>query len=215
MKVILLGPPGTGKGTQAQMIAKELNVAHISTGEMFRQLAAEGDAVGVKAKEEFWSKGLLVPDSIVNSLLKVRLEKQDCEKGFILDGYPRTLLQAESLLALEINGKKVEINQVINLFSDEETIVQRLSARQTCEKCSKIYGIDFPPRVEGKCDVCDGDLYRRADDEPEKIRARFREYDEKTAPLINFYESKGLLQNIDGVQKPDKVFKDIMEVLKE
>jgi len=205
MNLIFLGPPGTGKGTQAERISVELNIAHISTGEMFRQLADEGNEVGVEAKEKYWGKGNLVPDELTIKLVKERLAKEDCKKGFILDGFPRTIPQAEAL------DKIIKIDKVISIESSEEIIIKRLSNRRQCSKCKKIYGIDVPSKQEGICDVCQGKLIQRDDDKEEVIKDRLKIYEKQTKPLIDYYKDK--LVKIDGEQPIDKIKQDIIEAI--
>ncbi|MBU2589667.1 MAG: adenylate kinase [Nanoarchaeota archaeon] len=205
MNAIFLGPPGTGKGTQAERISVELGIAHISTGEMFRQLANEGNPVGVEAKEKYWGKGNLVPDDLTIKLVKERLAKEDCKKGFILDGFPRTIPQAEAL------DKITKISKVIDIESSEEIIIKRLSNRRQCSKCKKIYGIDVPPKKEGICDICQGKLIQRDDDREEVIRDRLKVYEKQTKPLIKYYKEK--LITVDGEQPIDKIKQDIIKAI--
>lgn len=207
MNLIFLGPPGTGKGTQAERISVELGIAHISTGEMFRQLAEEGNPIGVEAKEKYWGKGNLVPDDITVKLVKERLSKPDCQKGFILDGFPRTLNQAKEL------NKIVKINHVIDIESSEAIIIKRLTSRRQCMNCKKIYGIDVKPKKEGICDACGGKLYQRDDDREEVIRERLKVYEQQTKPLIEFYTNKMLLRIVDGEQPIDKIKASIIKVV--
>lgn len=211
--IILLGPPGTGKGTQAERMAEHLKVPHISTGDMFRQLASENDALGLEAKDKYWGKGLLVPDGITIGLVRKRLSKPDCMNGFILDGFPRTIPQAEALEGLldEI-GKGLD--RVIEIQSSEEIIVKRLTSRRQCTKCKKIYGIDVPPKAQGRCDVDGAPLYHRDDDKEEVIRGRLEVYRSQTEPLIQFYTERDKLSAVDGEQPIGKILKDIMDVVK-
>lgn len=204
MNLIFLGPPGTGKGTQAERVSKELNIAHISTGEMFRQLADEGNPLGVEAKEKYWGKGNLVPDDITIKLVKERLSKDDCKKGFILDGFPRTVPQAKALDDI------VDVDHVIDIESSEEIIIKRLTSRRQCMDCKKIYGIDVPPKKEGICDECGGQLYQRDDDREEVIRERLNVYEKQTKPLIKYYEAQGILKTVDGEQPVQKIKEDII-----
>ena len=208
MNLIFLGPPGTGKGTQAERISAELKIAHVSTGEMFRQLANEGNQLGVEARDNYWGKGNLVPDEITIGLVQERLKKEDCKRGFILDGFPRTIPQAEAL------EKIININYVIDIESTDEIIIQRLTSRRQCVNCKKIYGINVPPKLEGICDVCQGKLYHRDDDKEDVIKERLRVYNAQTKPLIEFYKSKGLLRIVNGENPIEQIKADILAIAK-
>lgn len=211
--IILLGPPATGKGTQAERLAVKLNVPHISTGDMFRQLAAENDPLGVEARDKYWNKGNLVPDDITIELVRKRLAKDDCKDGFIFDGFPRTIPQAEALeKMLAEEGKKVDF--VIEIKTSDEVIIARVLARLVCTKCKKIYGLDVPPKVEGVCDVDGALLVHRNDDTEEVMRDRLEIYNNQTAPLVKFYKERNLLHSVDGEQKIDKIQEDLMELVK-
>ncbi len=211
--IILLGPPGTGKGTQAERMAEHLRIPHISTGDMFRQLASENDPLGLEAKEKYWGKGLLVPDETTIGLVRKRLSKHDCRNGFILDGFPRTIHQAEALEdLLKEMGKGLD--HVIEIKSSEDIIVKRLTSRRQCTKCRKIYGIDVPPKVKGVCDVDGASLYHRDDDKEEVILGRLEVYKAQTAPLIEFYTERDKLTAVDGEQPIDKILQDILDVVK-
>ena len=211
--IILLGPPGTGKGTQAERMAGHLNVPHISTGDMFRQLASENDSLGLEAKEKYWGKGLLVPDDTTIGLVRKRLSKPDCGNGFILDGFPRTRPQAEALEELLAEMGR-ELDHVIEIQSSEEIIVKRLTSRRQCTKCKKIYGIDVPPKVKGFCDIDGAPLYHRDDDKEEVILGRLEVYKSQTEPLIQFYSERGKLDSINGEQPIDKILNDILGVVR-
>ncbi len=212
MNIILLGPPGAGKGTQAKMISEKYGIPQIATGDILREAVAKGTELGKKAKE-YMDRGELVPDEIVIGIVKERLKQPDCEKGFILDGFPRTLAQAEALdKMLEELGKKLDA--VINIDVPEEEIVKRIVNRRTCKNCGAVYHLIFnPPKVEGKCDKCGGELYQRDDDKEETVRERLRVYRERTEPLIEYYKNKGLLYNVDGTKDIEGVFKQIDEIL--
>jgi len=210
MNLIFFGPPGTGKGTQAERISAELQIAHISTGEMFRQLADEGNQLGVEARDKYWGKGNLVPDEITVGLVKERLAKPDCSNGFILDGFPRTIPQAEALERI------VNIDYVIDIESSEGTIIRRLTARRQCSNkaCGKIYGIDVQPLNKDICDACGGHLYQRKDDTESVIRERLRVYEAQTKPLAEFYTARSLLRIVNGEQPIDKIKQDIIAIVK-
>jgi adenylate kinase len=190
MKKIFLGAPGSGKGTAASRIAPKLNVPHISTGDLFRRNIKEETEIGTKAKE-YMEKGDLVPDEIVIEMLKSRIEEADCSEGFILDGFPRTIPQAEKLAEIS------DMDVVINMNVPDEIIIKRLSSRITCKDCGEIFNlVGIPTKEEGICDKCQGEVIRRADDEPKVIQNRLETYREQTAPLIDFYKNKGVLQDV-------------------
>lgn len=212
MNIIMLGPPGAGKGTQAQMLAEKYGIPQISTGDMLRAAVAEGTELGKKAKE-YMDKGQLVPDEVVIGIVKERLSKPDCEKGFILDGFPRTVAQAEALdKMLAEMGKKIDY--VINIVVPDEEILKRLTGRRTCRKCGAMYHVIYnPPKVEGVCDKCGGELYQRDDDKEETIKNRLSVYHSQTAPLIEYYRKKGVLVDIDGTKDIKSIFEDICAVL--
>jgi len=212
MNIVFLGPPGAGKGTQAKRIAEKYGIPQVSTGDMFREHLSKGTELGQKAKE-YMEKGQLVPDEIVLGMVEERLKQSDCEKGFILDGFPRTVPQAEALdQLLDKMGKKIDYAICIDV-PDEEP-VKRLTGRRTCKKCGMMYHVIFkPPKEEGKCDVCGGELYQRADDNEETVRNRLKVYHEQTEPIIQFYEKKGVLHRIDGIGSIDEIFERIVKVL--
>ncbi|CAM3648621.1 MULTISPECIES: adenylate kinase [Saccharibacillus] len=213
MNILFMGPPGAGKGTQAQVIVDAFGLPHISTGDAFRLAIKEGTPIGVKAKE-YIDQGLLVPDDVTNGIVRERLSQPDCEKGFLLDGFPRTLLQAEALdtLLLE-SGRKLD--HVINLNVDPEKLLVRITGRRICRTCGTTYHVIFnPPKQEGVCDKDGGELYQRPDDNEESVRTRLEEYASKTAPLIDYYANKGLLRQIDGDQEIGTVSEGILSVLR-
>lgn len=209
MNVIFLGPPGTGKGTQAKPISAELGIVHISTGDIFRQLANEGDPLGVEARDKYWGAGGLVPDDITIKLVEKRFERDDWKNGFILDGFPRTIPQAEAL------ENMVKVGYVIDIETPDDVIIKRLTSRRQCsnKECGKIYGIDIPPKVKGICDICGSSLYQRPDDTEEKVRRRLEVYREETKPLIGFYQTRGVLHIVDGTKKPEVLKEDILKIL--
>jgi adenylate kinase len=210
MKKIFLGPPGSGKGTAASRIAPIRNVPHISTGDLFRENIKNKTEIGTKAKS-FMDVGELVPDEIVIEMLKQRIENEDCKDGFILDGFPRTIPQAEKLS--EMTG----IDAVINLNVTDEIIIKRLCSRVSCKNCGEVFNlVGVPPKQEGICDKCSGELFRRYDDEPETVLNRLNIYKEKTQPLIDFYNNKGILYHIhckDINQTAEETLQKILEVL--
>ena len=200
MKIVLVGPPGVGKGTVAGKLSKKLGIPHIATGDMLRENVAKKTDLGLKAKS-YMDRGLLVPDQVVIDMVKERIRRQDCKKGFILDGFPRTIPQAEEI------ADAAKIDKVVNIQSDDKIIVERLSRRRVCEKCGFIYHLDFiKPNREGFCDKCSGQLYQREDDKPAAIKERLKVYREKTEPLIKYYENKGILFDVDGSGSPEEEF---------
>lgn len=208
-----MGPPGAGKGTQAERIVDEFRIPHISTGDAFRLAMSQGTPLGVQAKS-FVDQGLLVPDEITNGIVRERLEKPDCDKGFLLDGFPRTIAQAEALdEMLASMGKRID--HVINLKVDRDLLLGRLTGRRICKSCGATYHVLFnPPKVEGKCDKCSGELYQRSDDTEEKVGTRLDEYNNKTAPLLEYYSKKALLREVDGQQDIDEVTAQICSLLR-
>lgn len=192
MNVVVLGQPGVGKGTYTDMLAEKYKIPHISTGDMFREEIKKNTELGRKVSSLI-SNGELVSDEITIPMLEKRLRQKDCENGFFLDGFPRTIPQAEAL------EKIARIDKVLNFVAPEEVIIDRLSGRRICKRCGATYHIrHVPPKVEGICDKCSGELYQRKDDMPESVRIRTREYMKKTKPLIDFYKKRGLLVNIDA-----------------
>ena len=213
MNLLFMGPPGAGKGTQAERIVAEFQIPHISTGDAFRLAMSQGTPLGVEAKS-YVDKGLLVPDEITNGIVRDRLSQSDCDKGFLLDGFPRTLAQAEALdKILHDLGRKID--NVINLTVDRNFLLARLTGRRICKSCGATYHVMFnPPKQAGVCDKCSGELYQRSDDTEEKVGTRLDEYLNKTAPLLDYYEKQGTLRSIDGEQEIGKVTADIHELLR-
>lgn len=208
MKLILLGPPGAGKGTQASEIVKKYNVPHISTGDIFRKNIKEGTQLGLKAKD-YMDKGLLVPDELVVEIVKDRLLEDDCKSGFLLDGFPRTVVQAQALNKV-LTESSMNLDKVINIQVDKTVLVDRAVGRRICKNCGATFHIKYnPSKVDGKCDVCQGDLYQRADDNEETVSKRIQVYLDQTEPLIGYYAEQGIIITIDGQQSIDKVFQDI------
>lgn len=212
MHIILMGPPGAGKGTQAEKLAKEFALPHISTGEMFRNAVKEGTEMGKKAKE-YMDKGGLVPDEIVVGIVKERLSKPDCTGGVLLDGFPRTLEQAEALdeVFQELNMK---INAAVSVDVDEEELLNRLTGRRVCRNCGATYHMKFnPSKVRNICDHCSGELYQRSDDTVDTVKERLMVYNSQTLPIIEYYKRKGLFVSFDGSRPINEVFADISAYL--
>jgi len=211
MNIVLMGPPGSGKGTQAELLEEKLEIPHISTGDMFRSAIKEGSGLGQKVKE-YLDKGELVPDELTIALVKERLAAPDAEKGFLLDGFPRTVKQAEALdELLSEMGRK--LNLVLNLEVAEEKLLARLTGRRVCRNCGATYHLLFnPPAQDHKCDVCGSELYQREDDKEETVRKRLEVYHASTEPLIGYYKNKGLLKGIDGNKEINEVLEDILRI---
>lgn len=212
--IIFLGAPGAGKGTNAKKVASEFKIPHISTGDMFREAIKNETPVGLEAKS-YIDKGLLVPDEVTISLVKERLSKDDCANGFLLDGFPRTLVQAEALKKI---GEEISrpINLVINLVVPESVLKDRICGRRVCKSCGAPYHVtNLKPKVEGICDLCGGELIQRKDDNEEALKTRLSEYHKQTEPLINFYTSENVLHDVDGVKPLDEIFNDIETLVKE
>ncbi|MCM3358513.1 MULTISPECIES: adenylate kinase [unclassified Psychrobacillus] len=212
MNIVLMGLPGAGKGTQADKIVEKYAIPHISTGDMFRAAIKEGTELGLKAKS-FMDQGALVPDEVTIGIVRERLSKPDCDQGFLLDGFPRTVPQAEALDALLSDlGKSIE--HVLNIQVEQEELIKRLTGRRICKECGTAYHLLFnPPAKEGVCDKDGGELYQRADDNPETVTNRLEVNMKQTQPLLDFYENKGVLSNLDGQQDIKVVFADIDALL--
>jgi adenylate kinase len=212
MKIIMLGAPGAGKGTQAKMLAEKYNIPHISTGDIFRANIKNGTELGKKAKT-YMDAGQLVPDELVVDLVIDRFAEPDCENGYVLDGFPRTIPQAEALeAALAKIGEKVDY--AIDVDVPDENIVNRMGGRRACVGCGATYHVVFnPTKVEGKCDKCGEDLILRDDDKPETVLNRLDVYHKQTQPLIDFYSGKGILKSVDGTKDMKEVFEAIVEIL--
>lgn len=214
MKIIMLGAPGAGKGTQAKMLAAKYDIPHISTGDIFRANIKNGTELGAKAKE-YMDKGLLVPDELVVDLIMDRFKADDCKNGYILDGFPRTIPQAEALdKALTAVGESIDY--AINVEVPDENIVNRMSGRRACVGCGATYHIKYSPtKVEGKCDTCGAELIIRDDDKPETVLNRLNIYHEQTQPLIDYYSAKGVMKEVDGTVDMNDVFDAIVAILGE
>lgn len=211
MRIILLGPPGSGKGTQAKALSKALNITHISTGDILREEVKNNTPLGLQAKK-YIDSGLLVPDDLVIRMLGARLNGPDIKEGFILDGFPRNIMQAEALDEI-LKPKKVEIDNVFYLDASEPVIIQRLSGRRICSNCGAIFHIkNMPPKVEGTCDKCNGNIYQRSDDYPETIKNRLKVYLKETAALIDYYKKQKRLHNINADKDAQHLVGDILKI---
>lgn len=212
MNLILLGAPGSGKGTQAKFLVERYSIPQISTGDILREEVKTGTALGLKAKE-YMDKGLLVPDDVVEGMVEERIKKGDCKGGFILDGFPRTVAQADALEGT-LRRMKRALSKVILVQVDEDELVRRLTGRRVCEKCGAGYHLIFdPPKQDGVCDTCQGRLYQRDDDKEATIRNRLKVYTNKTAPLIEYYQKKQLLTMVDGMGSIEEIFDRIIHTL--
>ena len=212
MKIIMLGAPGAGKGTQAKKIAAKYQIPHISTGDIFRANIRNGTELGMKAKA-FMDAGGLVPDEITIGMLLDRIHEADCENGYVLDGFPRTIPQAESLTQA-LAGMDEKIDYAVNVDVPDENIISRMSGRRACLNCGATYHIVYnPPKQEGVCDVCGDKLVLRDDDKPETVQKRLSVYHDQTQPLIEYYEKAGVLKQVDGTQDMEAVFQDIVKIL--
>lgn len=212
MRLILLGPPGVGKGTQASNIVKKYDIPHISTGDMFRANIKSNTPLGVSAKE-YMDKGLLVPDELVISMVKDRLLEEDCKDGFLLDGFPRTIEQGVAL-DKELHEMSINLDKVVNIQADEDVLVERITGRRVCKSCGATYHItNLPSKTEGICDIDGGELYQREDDKIDTVATRIKVYFEQTEPLINYYRQKGLILDIDGTREIREIFETIVNSL--
>ena len=208
MKIVMLGAPGAGKGTQAKMIAEKYSIPHISTGDIFRANIKNGTELGKKAKT-YIDAGQLVPDELVVDLVIDRFKEDDCKNGYVLDGFPRTIPQAEAL-----DNMGVEIQHVINIDISDEKIINRMSGRRACLNCGATYHIVYnPSKKEGICDTCGQQLVLRDDDKPETVKKRLSVYHDQTQPLIDYYKNEGILAEVDGTKDMEEVFQDIVNIL--
>lgn len=214
MKIIMLGAPGAGKGTQAKKIADRYDIPHISTGDIFRANIKEGTELGKKAKE-YMDQGLLVPDELTVDLVVDRIQKDDCSKGYILDGFPRTIPQAEAL-DVALTGLGTKVDYAINVEVPDENIIKRMSGRRACPVCGATYHTEhIPPKKEGTCDRCGNELILRDDDKPETVKKRLDVYHAQTQPLIDYYTKQNVLVEVDGTQDMEDVFNSIVAILGE
>lgn len=213
MHILLMGPPGAGKGTQAAKLVEKFNVPHISTGDMFRAAVKEGTELGKQAKA-CMDSGQLVPDSVTIGIVKERLAKPDCKEGFILDGFPRTIEQADAL-DRTLTELGIKLDRVINIDVPAEDLISRMTGRRICKSCGATYHVAFnPSQLDGKCDNCGGELYQRDDDREETVTKRLTVYKAQTQPLIDYYRAQGLYTEIDGRQEIDQVLHDIVVSLR-
>jgi adenylate kinase len=212
MRIVLLGAPGAGKGTQAKMLIEKYKIPQISTGDILRKAVADGTPLGKEAKA-IMERGELVPDKIVLGLVQERLKQDDCKKGFILDGFPRNTIQAEALDKL-LNDIKMPLDSALSVDVPKDDLMKRLTGRRTCKKCQQMYNIYYSPsKKEGVCDKCGGELFQRGDDKEETIKKRLDVYDAQTAPLIDYYKKKGILKSVIGTGSIDEIFKKVCTLL--
>ena len=214
MRLVLVGPPGAGKGTQAKFVARHFKIPQISTGDIFRANVASQTILGVEARR-YMDAGELVPDEVTIAMVQVRLARDDTAPGFLLDGFPRTVPQAKSLTHILIE-LRTELDAVLELRIDDEEVVRRLSGRRTCRGCGRVWHVQFDkPKVEDVCDCCGGQLFQRDDDQPDTIRRRLEVYDEQTAPLVDYYRDAGLLCTIDATGPVDEVTRRAIAALEQ
>ena len=212
MRLILVGPPGAGKGTQAVNLAAHFSIPHISTGDIFRSNLKEGTELGMEAKS-YMDRGELVPDEVTNKMVKDRLKRDDVDRGFLLDGFPRNVFQAEVLRAI-LGEKRTPLDAALELSVDNNEIIKRLAGRRTCKECQKAFHVDYEPsKVEGVCDACGGALYQRDDDREDVIARRLEVYSEQTAPIIDFYRREGLLVTIPAMGPVDEITQRAIKAL--
>ena len=212
MKIIMLGAPGAGKGTQAKMIAEKYQIPHVSTGDIFRANIKNGTELGLEAKK-YMDQGLLVPDELTVKILLDRVAQADCANGYVLDGFPRTIPQAQ-VLDEALNKLGESVDYAINVDVPDENIVRRMSGRRACLKCGATYHIEhIPPKKEGICDKCGSELILRDDDKPETVKKRLDVYHDQTQPLIDYYQKQGILKSVDGTMPMEDVFAGIVEIL--
>lgn len=212
MRIVLLGAPGAGKGTQAKKLIERYDMPQISTGDVLRKAVADGTALGIEAKA-YMNKGQLVPDTIVIGLIEEMLMQECCKKGFILDGFPRNTIQAEALDSM-LNGLEMPVDNALIVDVPREDLMKRLTGRRTCRNCNQMYNLYFsPPLKDGVCDKCGNVLYQRDDDKEETIKKRLDVYDAQTVPLINYYKNKGTLKEVSGTGNIDEIFKEVCKSL--
>ena len=213
MRLVFLGAPGAGKGTQAQRLAAQEQIPHISTGEILRESVTRGTPLGLQAKG-YMDSGKLVPDEVVIGLVREKLTSPECARGYILDGFPRTVAQAEALDRIFRETGTPGLDHVISFDVPQEEIVRRLSGRRSCSRCQTVYHIEHdPPKQEGVCDKCGGRLVQRADDKPETVLARLRVFDQQTRPLVEYYQKRGLLQRVNATGSIDQVYARLLALV--
>jgi adenylate kinase len=214
VRVVLVGPPGAGKGTQAQIVATELSIPQVSTGDIFRANVSGETELGKQAKA-YMDRGELVPDEVTNAMVRDRLAQDDAAQGFLLDGFPRNVKQAEALDGI-LADMGVRLDSVLDMVVDHEEVVRRLEGRRTCRACGRVHHVDYdPPQTDGVCDRCGGELFQRDDDRPETIRRRLEVYEEQTAPLVAFYEERGLVARIEATGRVEDVTRRALDALRE
>ncbi len=214
MKILVMGPPGAGKGSQASRIIEKYDMPSISTGQMFRDAYNAGEPIGIEAMK-YIKDGNLVSDDITNEIVRIRLHQEDALSSFLLDGYPRTVAQAIALDKL-LDEMDTKLDAVINILSSHDVLFERMEQRRVCKKCGATYHLRFKrPQEEGVCDKCGGELHQRQDDTHESVKRRLEIYETKTKPLLDYYSKKGILYNVNGMQQFDKVYNDIILVLDE
>lgn len=212
MRLVLLGAPGAGKGTQAKKLIEKYGIPQISTGDILRKAVADGTNLGKEAKS-YMDKGELVPDSVVIGLVKERISQDDCKKGYILDGFPRNIAQAETLDTV-LAGMNAPLGLALSVDVEKDDLMKRLTGRRTCKSCQQMYNVHFSaPKQEGVCDKCSGELYQRDDDKEETINNRLDVYEKATAPLIDYYGKKGILKSVSGVGSIDDIFNKVCAIL--
>lgn len=212
MNILIMGPAGAGKGTMSDLILKEYDIAHISTGDMLRENVRNNTALGLEA-QDYMNQGKLVPDDLINAMVEDRIQQDDCKNGYLLDGFPRTLVQAKVFDDIAEKIHK-EVDVVIDLQVKFEILEERITGRRICPKCGAIYHIhNHPSKVEGVCDVCGSTIQQRKDDTIEQLKVRMDGYESSTKPVIDYYDQKGIVTHIDAAQAPDKVFEDIKKAL--
>ena len=212
IRIVLLGPPGAGKGTQAKLLQDKYSACQVSTGDILRGAVRDQTPIGKEASE-YINRGALVPDDVIVKLVGERLKAKDCDNGFILDGFPRTINQAKSLQEI-LNARGLTLDRVLSIEVPQKLIVERLAGRRTCKDCGALYHTVFdPPKTKGVCERCGGELYQREDDREETIKARLITYDQQTAPLIDYYRERGMLSSVDGVGTVDEIHDRMSQAL--
>ena len=211
MRIVLLGPPGAGKGTQAKSSSNRYSIPHISTGDIFRKNISENTPLGIEAKS-YMDNGQLVPDEVTINMVKDRLQQEDCKQGYLLDGFPRTVSQAEALQDF-LESRNESLDTALLIEVPRDFILERMTGRRVCPSCGASYHIKFNPAVNGKCELCGSDVVQRKDDTEETVKERLDVYEKQTQPLIDFYKDKNLLSTVDGTQAINKVFESICKVL--